>query len=43
MENNENTAMVALDLSIAFDTVNNKILIKVLGTRLAYGTKHQTG
>ena len=30
MENNENTAMVALAISAAFYTVNKKILIKVL-------------
>ena len=30
MENNENTAIVTLDLSAAFDTVNPKMLIKVL-------------
>ena len=29
-ENNENTIKVALDLSVAFDTVNHKILIKIL-------------
>ena len=30
MENNENKAMVALHLSAAFDTVNHKLLMKVL-------------
>ena len=28
MENNENTSMVALDFSVAFATVNYKILVK---------------
>ena len=30
MENNTNTSMVALDLSVAFDTMNHKILLEVL-------------
>ena len=30
MENNESTAMIALDLSAAFETVNHKRLIKVV-------------
>ena len=30
MENNENTAILALDLGAAFDTVNHKIFIKIL-------------
>ena len=30
MENNENTAMFAADLSAVFDTVNHKVVIKVL-------------
>ena len=30
MVHTENTAMVTLDLSVAFDTLNHKILIEVL-------------
>ena len=39
MENNENTAMVALGISAVFDTVNHKILIKVLKNYFGIGEK----
>ena len=43
MEYDENTAMVALYLSAAFDSVNHKILIKVLENYFGIQEKHQIG
>ena len=42
MVNNEDTYMVAVDLSAAFSNVNPKMLINFWKTILTFGTKDQT-
>ena len=43
MENNRNTAVVAPNLSAAFDTFGHTILIKVLENYFCIKERHQTG
>ena len=42
METSKNTAIVALDVSAALDTISYKLLIKIWEIILVYTTKYQT-